>query len=323
MLRTFACFFYSHSRIWLSGKARGVTLLPLERVDAILFSCVECCMGLRKLCGFSVLCTMQMEHFPLNVSVSTVHIPTFPTLRFSLAYGVCFKSRDIVIFNFLRVFKFITVPFSTPIQNTNLCPSVLYYLACHHLYLTVLSISFVWFLSLAWPVLSTVFIYFSVTSKLFHLSNCFIFHLPFISWALLAHFSTSFLLISRLIISIASLNFLSEKLYRQFLEDRQLNSVLWNRSFVTVYICHLPSVFISSFFLQYHVLGVLAAWFISWCCSNRIGAPSFLIDSCVEKGTGGMVNWAQNLVMVSALLPNRPWWVASFRLWSPEGQCGS
>lgn len=38
-----------------------------------------------------------------------------------------------------------------------------------------------------------------------------------------------------------------------------------------------------------------------------IGAPSFLIDSSVGEGAGGMVNWAQNLVMVSTLPPNRPW----------------
>lgn len=81
-LRTFACFFYSHSRIWLSAKLVGhPSPLSTGRCDSV-FLC-RVLYGTEKNCVVSVLCMMQMEHFPLNVSVFTVHIPTFPTLRFS------------------------------------------------------------------------------------------------------------------------------------------------------------------------------------------------------------------------------------------------
>lgn len=169
-----------------------------------------------------------------------------------------FKSRDIVIFNFFKSLLSLFLYLSHPIQNTNLCPlfciisSVIIYISLFFLFL---------FCVISFTCLACAFnsIYlFSVTSKLFYLSNCFIFHLPFISWALLAHFFNWFSLIS-FDHFYCFFEFLSsEKLYRQFLEDRRrLNSVLWNRSFVPYIFGHLPSVFISFLLLAIPVLGSL------------------------------------------------------------------
>ena len=239
-------------------QSSWVTLLALERVDVICFLVSSVVRDWEKLCDFCSLHNADGT-LPLECQCLYTAYPYIANSTFSpLAYSVGFKSRDEVFKkNFLRVFSVYSCssPPASPVQNSNVCPSVLYCLVCHHLYLTVLSI---WFCVISFTGLACAFnsIYlFSLTSKLFHLSNCFIFHLPFISWALPAHFSTGFLLVSHLIISVASLSFLSEKLYCQFLGQKRTRLCSLERIICVVYICHLPSVFFSSFFLQYPCWG--------------------------------------------------------------------
>lgn len=168
-------------------------------------------MGLRKLCGFCSLHdadgTLPLECQCLSQCIS-LHSQLYV---FPLAYGVCFKSRDIVIFNFKSLLslllylshphsehQFVSVSFVLSRLSSFISHCSFYFVLCDFFHFT-------------WPVLSTVFIYF------LSLLSCFIFLIAlfFIFHSFLSSTSSlflQFLLISRLIISIASLNFLSEKL---------------------------------------------------------------------------------------------------------------
>lgn len=73
-LRTFACFFYSHSRIWLSAKLVGHPSRPrMGRCD--LFSCVECCTGLRKIVWFLFFAQWRWNTSPwMSVSLHCISL---------------------------------------------------------------------------------------------------------------------------------------------------------------------------------------------------------------------------------------------------------
>lgn len=171
-----------------------------------------------------------------------------------------------------------------------------------------------WFLSLAWPVLSTVFIYFLslLSCFIFLIALFFIFHsFPGASTSSLFNWFSSYFSLDHFYcffeLSFWKL-YSNESPWRQILRLNlcSLEQIICGQ----VYICHLP-VFIF-LFLQYPCWGSLLPGLFLGVAQIGIGAPFFDRQLC-GRGTGGMVNWAQNLVMVSALLPNRPWWVASFR----------
>ena len=219
-----------------------------------------------------------------------------------LAYGICFKSRDIVFsFNFKSLLSFFLFLFIPPVQNTNLCLSVLYCLiCCHHFYFIVLSISFC-VISFTWPVLPTVFIYFlSLLSCFISLiALLFIFHL-FSELCQLTFQLVSLFLVWSFLLLLWSF-FLKNCTVCPFKTEED-----WSVFSGSDHLCcmYLSSAFcICAFLLAIPMLGYLLPGLFLGVAQIGIGAPSFLIDSSVGGGQGA---WLTGLKIWLWSLPSYP-----------------